>query len=342
MKNFFKKLTLVSVFLSVFTVLFAEPASTGLTDSDVKNWAKNLNSIVKDLNSIGAWSEESINVTAKQKNAVDSVLNKYGISGTNCIEKFAMITGSAVVIVAESELDAQSAALLKSLGVDPMAEIRKNVNSKDFAIVQANSKAVVKAYNNLDTSSIDSASAPLPDSSTYEDYYSKLSEAFANQVAGMNEDDKETADAIKKLYEQLSKAKGDSGYIYKKKTNASKYKKSSPKKGTVILTEAGYDANTLNWTFDLDAKKAKLEFNWGGKNSKSINYTINGIEYYYLKENSELGGESKEYVISTKEGLVFHFYDEWDFSGNAFKKEFGIKGVANGQLEVVDILSWRD
>ena len=132
MKTFFKKLVTVTVCLALAMSLFAEPASTGITDSDVKNYAKNINSIAKELNALGVWTNNSINATAKQKNSVDAVLNKYGISGSNCIEKFSMITSCAVVLVAESELDEQSITLLKSLGMDPTAELKKNINSKDY------------------------------------------------------------------------------------------------------------------------------------------------------------------------------------------------------------------
>ena len=128
MKTFFKKLVTVTVCLALAMSLFAEPASTGITDSDVKNYAKNINSIAKELNALGAWSNNSINATAKQKISVDAVLNKYGISGSNCIEKFSMITSCAVVLVAESEIDAQTAALLKAMGKDPTAELKKNTN----------------------------------------------------------------------------------------------------------------------------------------------------------------------------------------------------------------------
>ena len=339
MKTFFKKLVTVTVCLSLAMSLFAEPASTGITDSDVKNYAKNINSIAKELNALGAWTNDSINATAKQKNSVDAVLNKYGISGSNCIEKFSMITSCAVVLVAESELDEQSITLLKSIGMDPTAELRKNVNSKDYNVVKANSKAVVQAYNNLDTSNFESSEDSYDIPPNMNDYYTDLANAFA-QVAAESDDEKlepEHAQAIKKLYEQISKAKGDSGYIYKTKKSASKYKKTNYKKGTVLTL----DRFTLNWAFDLDKKKAKLDFDWGN-GTKTINYTITSVEYYYVKVDSDMGGESKEYVVATKEGPVFHFFDEWDFSGNAFKKQIGVKGVDFENVPDFEYTFWTD
>ena len=340
---------LFSLLLSLIMVfgLYAQNAkSADVTDSDVKNWAKNLNPIVRELQALGVWSNDSINASQKQKASVDVVLNKYGISGSNCIEKFGAITSCAVAVCAASEIDAQSAAMLKAMGMDPTAELKKNLNPKDYAIVEANSKAVIKAYKNLDTSSLDNAgsSAATEDYSYGDkdlaDLYSRLGNAFS-QAAAENESDEEVppehAQAIKKLYEQVSQAKGDSSYIFKTKKSASKYKKTNYKKGTVISLEKF----TLNWSFDLDRKKAKLDFAWG-KDKKTINYTITSVEYYYVKDGSDMGGESKEYVVTTKEGPVFHFFDEWDFSGNEFKKQIGIKGVDFKNVPDYEYSTWSD
>lgn len=340
---------LFSLLLSLIMVsgLYAQNAkSAGITDSDVKNWAKNLNPIVSELQALGVWSNDSINASPKQKASVDGVLNKYGISGSNCIEKFGTISSCAVAVCAASEIDAQSAAMLKAMGMDPMAELKKNLNPKDYAVVEANSKAVVKAYNNLDSSSLDNAGS----SAASEDYsygdkdladlYSRLGNAFS-QAAAESEGDEEVppehAKTIKKLYEQVSRAKGDSGYIYKTKKSASKYKKTNYKKGTVLSLER----YTLKWSFDLDRKKAKLDFAWG-KDKKTINYTITSVEYYYVKDGSDMGGESKEYVVTTKEGPVFHFFDEWDFSGNEFKKQISIKGVDFKNVPDYEYSTWSD
>ena len=112
-----KKIFLALISLIMAFSLFAQNVkSVGLSDSDVKNWAKNLNPIVKELQALGVWTNDSINASANQKSKIDGVLNKYGISGSNCIEKFGVISECAVVVVAASDLDAQSAALLKAMG----------------------------------------------------------------------------------------------------------------------------------------------------------------------------------------------------------------------------------
>ena len=364
MKSVFKKIVLFTLCFSLAVVLFAEPKSTGITDSDVKNYAKNFDSIQKELDKLGVLTDDNnIQATAKQKADIDKILQKYGISGSNCIEKFGMISACAAVLVGESEIDAESAALMKSFGMDPLAELKKYTNSKDFAVVQANSKAVVNAIKNADTDSYSGSSSSYDsanDDYSYgdadlADLYSRLS-ASAQDVASQTSDlsmneINEQGKAVKKLYDQVSKAKGDSGFIYKSEVNASKYKKTDYKKGTVISiggNEADEDidigASYIQWKFDLDKKKAELKFVWKdavadrsnyvsgmkiNSTDKTINYTITSVEYYFVKGATDRSyGDSMEYVIKTKEGPVFHFWIAWDGDYNAFRKKIAINGVS--------------
>ncbi|MBP5601483.1 MAG: hypothetical protein J6X78_02030 [Treponema sp.] len=366
LKRFFVFLMCISLAAS----LFAEPASAGITDNDVKNWAKNLNSIASELNNLGVWSGDSINATANQKAKVDAVLNKYGISGSNCIEKFGTITGCAVVVVAASELDAQSAALLKAMGMDPMAELKKNINSKDYAVVEANAKAVVKAYQNLDTSSYDyadaSASSGAGDDYSYgdqdlADFYSRLGSAAENVASqSSNLDMKEANEEgkyVKSMYENISKASGDSGLLYKSSKQASKYKKTSYKKGTKVKIDYYWDTEDKNQSkyvliFDLDKKTAEFNFDWKAakvdysdflngytveSTTKSLKYTITSVEYYYLTEDiGRSYGEGMEYVIKTKEGLVLHAWCQFDGDYNSCQRNTKIKGLPDSLNETLD------
>ena len=364
MKSVFKKIVLFTLCFSLAFVLFAEPKSTGITDSDVKNYAKNFDSIQKELDKLGVLTDDNgIQATAKQKADIDKILQKYGISGSNCIEKFGMISACATVLVGESELDAESIALMKTFGMDPLAELKKYTNSKDFAVVQANSKAVVNAVKNADTSSYSGSSSSYDSASDdysygdvdLADFYSRLG-ASAQDVASQTSDlsmneINEQGKAVKKLYDQVSKAKGDSGFIYKSEVNASKYKKTDYKKGTVISiggNEADEDidigASDIQWKFDLDKKKAELKFVWKdavadrsnyisgmkiNSTDKTINYTITSVEYYFVKGATDRSyGDSMEYVIKTKEGPVFHFWIAWDGDYNAFRKKIAINGVS--------------
>lgn len=360
MKNIFKKIVFASLFIALTVSLFAEPASTGITDSDVKNWAKNLNPMVKELQTLGVWTNDSINATAKQKANVDDVLHKYGISGTNCIEKFGMITSCAIVIIAANDIDPESAALLKALGMDPMVELKKNCNSKDYAVVEANSKAVVNAYNNLDTSSFDSGSADSSaagDDYSYgdqdlADFYSRLGKSVENVASqSSNLDMKEANEEgklVKSMYENLSKAKGDSGFLYKSSKAASKYKKASYKKGTKLTIDYNWDTDDKNQSkfvliFDLDKKTAEFNFDWKvakadysdllngysvESTTKTLKYTITSVDYYYLTEDPMRSyGEGMEYVIKTKEGLVLHVWKEFSGDYNAVEFKGEIKGL---------------
>ena len=369
MKNIFKKIVIVGVFMALTASLFAEPASAGITDSDVKNWAKNLNPMVKELQALGVWTNDSINATAKQKANVDDVLHKYGISGTNCIEKFGMITSCAVVVIAANDLDPESAALLKAFGMDPLADLKKNCNSKDYAVVEANSKAVVNAYNNLDTSSFDSGSADSSaaiddysdDVNAVVDFYTRLANSSNEDIANltsnlsMNEANEE-GKYVKSMYEAISKASGDSGLLYKSSKQASKYKKTSYKKGTKVKIDHYWDTedkyqSKYELIFDLDKKTAEFNFDWKvakvdykdmingytvESTTKTLKYTITSVEYYYLTEDPMRSyGEGMEYVIKTKEGLVLHAWVQYDGDYNSFQTNIKIKGLPDSLNETL-------
>jgi len=370
-----KIFSLVVSLIMAFSLYAQNVKSVGLSDSDVKNWAKNLNPIVKELQALGVWTNDSINASANQKSKIDGVLNKYGISGSNCIEKFGVISECAVVVVAASELDAQSAALLKAMGMDPLAELKKNINSKDYAVVEANAKAVIEAYNNLDTSSFeyeDSAASAGDDYSYGDDdlsygdedladFYSRLAKSAENVASqSSNLDMKEANEEgqyVKSMYEAISKASGDSGLLYKSSKQASKYKKTSYKEGTIVKIDYNWDTEDKNQSkyvliFDLDKKTAEFNFDWKEakvdysdflngysveSTTKTLKYTITSVEYYYLTEDiGRSYGEGMEYVIKTKEGLVLHAWVQWDGYYNAFQQDIRIKGLPESLNETLD------
>ena len=370
-----KIFSLVVSLIMAFSLYAQNVKSVGLSDSDVKNWAKNLNPIVKELQALGVWTNDSINASANQKSKIDGVLNKYGISGSNCIEKFGVISECAVVVVAASELDAQSAALLKAMGMDPLAELKKNINSKDYAVVEANAKAVIEAYNNLDTSSFeyeDSAASAGDDYSYGDDdlsygdedladFYSRLAKSAENVASqSSNLDMKEANEEgqyVKSMYEAISKASGDSGLLYKSSKQASKYKKTSYKEGTIVKIDYNWDTEDKNQSkyvliFDLDKKTAEFNFDWKEakvdysdflngysveSTTKTLKYTITSVEYYYLTEDiGRSYGEGMEYVIKTKEGLVLHAWVQWDGYYNAFQQDIRIKGLPESLNETPD------
>lgn len=132
-----KKFITVLFSLLIATVVFAqEVKSAGVTDSDAKNYAKNFKSISKEL--------EKLNDSDFDK--MDAIFSKYGISGPNRFEKFSMITACAEVAVYDYTLasDPSTAAIMKSMGMDPMAETRKRINQKDYDVVNANVELFLK------------------------------------------------------------------------------------------------------------------------------------------------------------------------------------------------------
>ncbi|MBR6582205.1 MAG: hypothetical protein IKK80_01170, partial [Treponema sp.] len=169
-----KIFSLVVSLLMVFSLYAQNVKSVGLTDSDVENWAKNSVSIQKEFEKIGIDTKDSFTVATNEKQKAESILQKYGISSPNSIEKYSIILQSAVILKAESELDEQSKAMMKLMKVDPLGDLKKNINSKDYNVVASNSKAVLKAFSDLDE--YDSSSTDARNSSNSEkDDYSDLS-----------------------------------------------------------------------------------------------------------------------------------------------------------------------
>ncbi len=364
-----KIFSLVVSLLMVFSLYAQNVKSVGLTDSDVKNWAKNCVSIQKEFEKIGIDTNDSFTVAVSEKQKAESILQKYGISNPNSIEKYSMILQCAAILKAESELDEQSKAMMKLMKVDPLGDLKKNINSKDYNVVASNSKAVLKAVDELDTNSFESdvstASAGAGDDYSYgdedlADFYSRLGKAAENVASeSSNLDMKEANEEgkyVKSMYEAISKASGDSGLLYKSSKQASKYKKTSYKKGTKVKIDYYWDTEDKNRSkyeliFDLDKKTAEFNFDWKvakvdysdflngysvESTTKSLKYTITSVEYYYLTEDiGRSYGEGMEYVIKTKEGLVLHAWGQSDGDYNAYQMNIGIKGLPDSLNETL-------
>ena len=104
-------------------------ASSNLTSSDVEAFIANYNEIFTVMNS------ETENMSY---NDVESILDQYGISGPGRSQKVAMIARCESVLMFEAELqaDPESARVLKSMGMDPIAEIRAETNAADMEVVK--------------------------------------------------------------------------------------------------------------------------------------------------------------------------------------------------------------
>ena len=368
-----KKIFLALISLIMAFSLYAQNVKpVGLSDSDVKNWAKNCVSIQKEFEKIGIDTNDSFTVAVSEKQKAESILQKYGISNPNSIEKYSMILQCAAIVKAESELDEQAKAMMKFMKVDPLGDLKKNINSKDYNVVASNSKSVLKAVDELDANSFESetaaASAGAGDDYSYgdqglADFYSRLGKSVENVASqSSNLDMKEANEEgkyVKSMYEAISKASGDSGLLYKSSKQASKYKKTSYKKGTKVKIDYYWDTEDKNQSkyeliFDLDKKTAEFNFDWKvakvdysdflngysvESTTKSLKYTITSVEYYYLTEDiGRSYGEGMEYVIKTKEGLVLHAWVQYDGDYNSCQRNTKIKGLPDSLNETLGVI----
>ena len=370
-----KKIFLALISLIMAFSLYAQNSKlVGLSDSDVKNWAKNCVSIQKEFEKIGIDTNDSFTVAVSEKQKAESILQKYGISNPNSIEKYSMILQCAAILKAESELDEQSKAMMKLMKVDPLGDLKKNINSKDYNVVASNSKAVLKAVDELDANSFESEASAASAGDDYSygdddlsygdedlaDFYSRLVKSAENVASESSNLDMTEANEegkyVKSMYEAISKASGDSGLLYKSSKQASKYKKTSYKKGTKVKIDYYWDTEDKNRSkyeliFDLDKKTAEFNFDWKvakvdysdflngysvESTTKSLKYTITSVEYYYLTEYiGRSYGEGMEYVIKTKEGLVLHAWGQADGDYNAYQMNIGIKGLPDSLIETL-------
>ena len=111
------------------TVAAGNAASSHLTSSDVEAFIANYDEIFSVMNS------ETQNVAYDD---VEAILDQYGISGPGRSQKVAMIARCESVLMFEAELqaDPESARVLKSMGMDPIAEIRAETNAADMEVVK--------------------------------------------------------------------------------------------------------------------------------------------------------------------------------------------------------------
>lgn len=144
----------ISIIAAIFicTCVFAQNAkSTGLTDGDVKSFCQNYSKIYTELEKVGVvvTDTESLVLSASAQVTVNKVLNKYGVSGNNAYDKVVAIAyGYAVARYDETlAADPKTAALMKTFGMDPMAEIRAKVAEPDQKVVNNNLAALTKVFD---------------------------------------------------------------------------------------------------------------------------------------------------------------------------------------------------
>ena len=214
-----KKLISIFAALCLCFCVFAQSAkSTGLTDSDVQSFCKNYSKIYTELEKTGMnlTDTSSLVLGASAQAQVTKVLNKYGVSGNNAYDKIVALAYAYTVAKYDEVLasDPKSAALLKSFGMDPMAEYRNLVADADLKVVNKNLAALTKVFDEEIASSASDDSDY--DMSAYGDLSSLMS-AYAG-LAGAGGYDDMTLPETKLKQDVLKK------YDTKKKFNVVKTK----------------------------------------------------------------------------------------------------------------------
>lgn len=147
-----KKILFAFVALFVGALLFGQAKSTGLTDSDVQAFCKNFKKIESDFDNYGMElsDAQALAYALGADDAVTRVLNKNGISGANAVEKVRAIAYGYIIARFEQEMaaDPEAAKILKSMGQDPIAEIRANVSAADQKVAARYLQQLNEVFDN--------------------------------------------------------------------------------------------------------------------------------------------------------------------------------------------------
>lgn len=310
------------IFLFSMFCGFAEsPKSVGVTDNDVKNWAKNIKVIEKELSQFG-WSVDNNDVPVSAEKKVKDILQKNGISGSNNIEKFMMISQCAVLLVAEIELDEKSKAIMQAMNLDPFIELRKNVNSKDYNVVASNSKEVIAAFDQIEADKDDYGGYDNDEEDDYDFYMSQYEDMQKRIMKGSYSSKMEDEESLLKnnFFDSMKKSKGDCGVIYssEKYVGAASYRKKSITENKLYVSGSEIDGL-------IDFKNNTIVFRNPENEQVIQKYNIKIVEYY--EAVSEYDYTCWEYVIFTKEGLVLHLWQATSFDGNEISTRVKFNGI---------------
>ena len=146
-----KKIFILLIAATMSFSLFAQNTkSTGLSDSDIKMFCKNFNSIYTELEKVGINLEDTSTFMNNEVNKANAtkVLNKNGISGKNAYDKVEAIAYCYAVETYDLTLenDPKAAALAKKLNMDPVKEVRTQINEADAEVVHNNYEKLDAVY----------------------------------------------------------------------------------------------------------------------------------------------------------------------------------------------------
>lgn len=328
--------------LSVFLTgnLFAQkmPVS-GVTDNDCKAFSKNYEKIYKQLDFL---DKGPADYTAKKYAKYETMLEGYGISGPNRVAKVAVINYCLGIFIAEEEMlaDPTMAAMIKKMGELPTAQMKKQLDAKDFETVERNKKTLQPVMKYLKGSqgmfSDDSDDDDEDSVSAWEQEMAekakKEKEKQEAELAQAKAEYKANLDYAKKLKKKLTSSKTDDGMLYKEmdKKRSSKYKlvmssdnmtasKFSDEQKFVISYDSDYYRGEIefiaetgcivNYNF-TDFMKYKGEADYADYSiSEQFTLNVTKVEFYSPGNIDKEG----EVVIYTKDAGVIHFwYDKTD------------------------------
>lgn len=162
MKNLIKKMAVALIISCMAINVYAQTEDEtdsipflGITNSDVQNFAKNHEKIVDALDKFGFDLEERNNEIDTYAEAIaineeaEAIIEKYGISGPNNIQKIYIISWGYSIDAYDRELDKDPAskALLQAMGMaDPMIGLRSLVHPDDFEVIHKNYKYLAAAF----------------------------------------------------------------------------------------------------------------------------------------------------------------------------------------------------
>ena len=176
-----KKIIILCLMALLASAAFAQNAQpAGLTDSDVTSFSKNFGTIKAELEKLGIDVQDTDSVAdAKSAEAkVNSILNKNGISGNNPVNKLKAIAFGYAVEKYEATMaeDPQAAQIMRSMGIDPIADVRKEVAPEDCKIVKKHMNELQKVFDEDDfpaTSSSDQSSTDSYDMAALQELQKK-------------------------------------------------------------------------------------------------------------------------------------------------------------------------
>lgn len=346
MKRF---LSILSILIFV-SILFAEPAAVGLTDSDVSNFIKNYSTIQSSVNS---------KTTEAQ---LDAILSKNGISGNNRVQKYSIIGQGAALVAAEAEMDPDSLAMLDALDVNPLKNLSDNINSKDLVVIRKYSKQLIACANAQAPEEV-AVSTPktgrnqsLLSGDAREKLLAQQQEAFRQQELEEErikdskkkkplEGSKYLSTVEKKIKD--SKKTGDCGFLYKKcdSKNASYYKKESGKVPSFSAHKAWYTTSAKTEqeaVFSISSSEITLQYinDDGEEIKKNIKLSSTSSELYVAKKTGKEKyydkGVGGEIILKTKEAGTIHiWYSDGQYSNNQQVKVW-IEGL--GEIDFDEIV----